>query len=81
MQKTFQVQFSPDGRWVASASFDKSLKLWCGRTGKFVASLRGHVKAVYQLAWSPDSRLLVSGSADSTLKVRLVFFSAMETKI
>ncbi|CAJ0586785.1 unnamed protein product, partial [Mesorhabditis spiculigera] len=64
-----QVVFSPDTRWIASASFDKSIKLWCGRTGKFLASLRGHVQAVYQVAWSADSRLLVSGSADSTLKV------------
>lgn len=64
-----QVQFSPDGRTIASASFDKSIKLWDGWTGKFQASLRGHVGPVYQIAWSSDSRLLVSGSADSTLKV------------
>ncbi|KIH60415.1 WD domain, G-beta repeat protein [Ancylostoma duodenale] len=64
-----QVMFSPDTRYIASASFDKSVKLWCGRTGKFIASLRGHVNAVYQVSWSADSRLLVSGSADSTLKV------------
>ncbi|KAK5976578.1 Proteasome endopeptidase complex [Trichostrongylus colubriformis] len=64
-----QVVFSPDTRYIASASFDKSVKLWCGKTGKFIASLRGHVNAVYQVAWSADSRLLVSGSADSTLKV------------
>lgn len=64
-----QVAFSPDTRMIASASFDKSVKLWCGRTGKYLSSLRGHVQAVYQVAWSADSRLLVSGSADSTLKV------------
>ncbi|CAI4226404.1 unnamed protein product [Auanema sp. JU1783] len=63
------VMFSPDTRFIASASFDKSIKLWCGRTGKYLSSLRGHVNAVYQISWSADSRLLVSGSADSTLKV------------
>lgn len=62
------VKFSPDSRLIASASFDKSVKLWDGRTGTFIATLRGHVQAVYQIAWSADSRLLVSGSADSTLK-------------
>ncbi|CAI2347312.1 unnamed protein product [Caenorhabditis sp. 36 PRJEB53466] len=69
MQLVNQVVFSPDTRYIASASFDKSVKLWCGRTGKYIASLRGHVGPVYQVAWSADSRLLVSGSSDSTLKV------------
>ncbi|XP_049787511.1 notchless protein homolog 1 isoform X2 [Schistocerca cancellata] len=62
------VKFSPDARIIASASFDKSIKLWDGLTGKYLTSLRGHVQAVYQVAWAADSRLLVSGSADSTLK-------------
>uniref|UniRef100_A0AAR2KKR7 Notchless protein homolog 1 n=1 Tax=Pygocentrus nattereri TaxID=42514 RepID=A0AAR2KKR7_PYGNA len=64
-----EVLFSPDTRLVASASFDKSIKIWDGKTGKYLTSLRGHVGAVYQVAWSADSRLLVSGSSDSTLKV------------
>lgn len=63
------VKFSPDARLIASASFDKSLRLWCGKTGRFLAVLRGHVQSVYQLAWSADSRLIVSASADSTLKL------------
>uniref|UniRef100_A0A3B3CDK6 Notchless protein homolog 1 n=1 Tax=Oryzias melastigma TaxID=30732 RepID=A0A3B3CDK6_ORYME len=64
-----EVLFSPDTRLLASASFDKSVKIWDGRTGKYLMSLRGHVGSVYQVAWSADSRLLVSGSSDSTLKV------------
>ncbi|XP_042003457.1 notchless protein homolog [Salvia splendens] len=63
------VFFSPDGQWIASASFDKSVKLWNGVTGSFVAAFRGHVGPVYQISWSADSRLLLSGSKDSTLKV------------
>ena len=63
------VKFSPDARIIASASFDKSVRLWDGKTGQFLCRLLGHVQEVYQLAWSADSRLLVSGSADSTLKL------------
>jgi len=69
------VKFSPDARLVASASFDKSIRVWCGKTGRFLAVFRGHVQAVYQVSWAADSRLLVSGSADSTLKLW-----SMETK-
>ncbi|RKP10731.1 WD40-repeat-containing domain protein [Thamnocephalis sphaerospora] len=64
-----QVCFSPDGRTIASASFDNSVKLWDARTGEFLATLRAHVGAVYQVCWSADSRLILSGSKDSTLKV------------
>lgn len=63
------VAFSPDGRYIASCSFDNSVKLWDGRDGKFIATLRGHVGAVYQCAWSSDCRLLVTCSKDTTLKV------------
>lgn len=63
------VCFSPDGQWVASASFDKSVKLWNGLTGEYVAVFRGHVGPVYQICWSADGRYLLSASKDSTLKL------------
>lgn len=44
-----QVTFSPDGRWVLSASFDKSIKLWDGVKGTFVATFRNHVGPVFQV--------------------------------
>jgi len=75
------VKFSPDGRIIASASFDKSIRLWDGKTGRFLATLRGHVQAVYQVAWSADSRLLVSGSADSTLKLWSMEGKKLETDL
>ena len=73
--------FSPNGRKIASASFDKSVKVWDGKSGKFVSTLRGHVRAVYQVSWSADGKLLVSGSSDSTVKVgekRGVYFLEMQ---
>lgn len=63
------VLFLPDGRYIVSALFDNSVKLWDGRDGKFLATFRGHVAPVYQTAWSSDLRLLVLCSKDTTLKV------------
>ncbi|KAF7545679.1 hypothetical protein G7Z17_g8988 [Cylindrodendrum hubeiense] len=63
------VSFSPDGSLIASAGWDNHAKLWSGRDGKFINTLRGHVAPVYQCSFSADSRLLVTGSKDTTLKV------------
>ncbi|KAL3912125.1 MAG: hypothetical protein SGILL_007010 [Bacillariaceae sp.] len=68
-QAVNHIQFSPDGRYFASASFDKKVKLWNGYSGDFLRTLTGHVGAVYQVAWSSDSRFLVSASKDSTAKL------------
>lgn len=63
------ICFSPDGSMIASASFDKSVRIWNGLNGKFLMVFRAHVQSVYQCAWSADSRMLISSSKDSTIKL------------
>lgn len=43
------VCFSPNGQWIASASFDNSVKIWDGITGDFITTFRGHIGPVYQI--------------------------------
>jgi WD40 repeat protein len=56
------VAFSPDGETLASASLDKTIRLWDVATGQERAALKGHTNRVHTVAFSPDGKTLASGS-------------------
>jgi uncharacterized protein with WD repeat/mono/diheme cytochrome c family protein len=65
----FAVAFAPDGKTVATCSYDRMVKLWDAATGKEVKNLKDHTDAVFSVAFSPDGRRLASASADRTVKI------------
>ena len=68
------LQFSPDGKWFATASMDKTVKIWECDTltlRKVLDASRhgGHKNSVNKLIWSSFDDLLVSASDDKNLSV------------
>lgn len=63
------VAFSPDGRILATASLDKTIKLWTTDGGLEIRTLTGHDAWVNSIAFSPDGKTLASASRDNTVKI------------
>ena len=66
----FSATFSPDGKYIVSASRDKTVRIWDAMTGKQVGEpLVGHTEAVRFATFSPDSKYIVSASWDKTVRI------------
>ncbi len=62
------VCFSPNGKLLATGSWDNTARLWDVATGRCVRVLEGHTGRVYSVRFSPDGKLLVTGSWDHSVR-------------
>ena len=65
----YEVSFSPNGQVLASASGDRTVKLWDVQTGTEIETLKGHNNDVLSVSFSPDGQTIASGSRDRTVKL------------
>jgi len=68
-QGVVSTAFSPDGKFVASGGFDRTVKLWSATEGTELATLDGHEGWVATVAFSPNGATLASGSHDQTVRI------------
>ncbi|KAJ5453440.1 uncharacterized protein N7458_004396 [Penicillium daleae] len=64
------VAFSPDGRLLASGSYNQRVRLWDTATGAIQQTLKGHSGSDLSAAFSPGRWMVVPGSLDQTVRLR-----------
>ena len=65
----YDAEISPNGQWLATAGYDRSIRLWQLADGKLLRNIDVHKGAIFDLAWHPSSTVLASASADETVKL------------
>lgn len=68
-QEINDVAFSPDGRRLATASRDRTVKIWDMENGHELLTYHGHADHVRSVAFTPDGKQIASAGAEPDIKL------------
>ena len=63
------VAFAPDGKILASSSWDTTIRIWDSATYQSLRTLKQHTAYVYGVAFTPNGKILVSTGRDKTIRI------------
>jgi len=61
------VAFSPDGKWIATGGYCKTLRLWNAESGREILTIPGHSNNILDVSFSPDGKRIATASTDKTI--------------
>jgi eukaryotic-like serine/threonine-protein kinase len=69
VNSVFEVAWSPDGKRLASASSDNTVRIWDVAVGREIRRFTGHFCEINRVAWSPDGQQVASANGDGTVSI------------
>ncbi|MFE9630857.1 helix-turn-helix domain-containing protein [Streptomyces sp. NPDC006463] len=67
--EVWHAVYSPDGRLLATAEADHTVRVWDVAERRVVAAFAGHTETVFSVAFAPDGRTLASAGSDGTIRL------------